>query len=233
MPRIATTRPRPRTGEYPYVEERVAPPELHAYERGAGDHSDHPAGDHRGVSPAGVGPLDEREHDAYQREDRERDPQQVEGRGASAFRLRQNLDPSRHDDERHRHVYEEHRLPTNLVHEHAAEHGTDHEPGPGRRCPHAERLRPLLRREHHGDQREGRRQHTGRGGSHQHTPADERDRGRRERAEYGCHGEAGHAGEKDALASEAVGEPAAEEQQPGKGDKESVEHPLEFPDTGI
>ena len=220
-------------GQRAHVEERLAPAQLGSDEAHAGAHADHARGDHAGAAPAGVGALDQREHDAAERQDREHDPDQVDRRSAGPRRLGQHRPARRHDQDRDGHVHQEHRLPADLLHEHAAQHRPQHQPYARDRRPHAERLRALLGREHDRDQRQRRRQHARGRRAHQRPRADQRAREGSDRAQARGDAEARHAGEEHALAAEAVGQPAAEEQQPGERDQEGVEHPLELADSRV
>ena len=66
------------------------------------------------------------------------------------------LSPAGTTTQRDGDVHEEDRLPADLVDEHTAEHRASDQPDARHRRPNPQRLRTLLGREHHGDQRQSR-----------------------------------------------------------------------------
>ena len=181
-----------------------------------------------GSSPAPVRALDhaEQEHAEAERPRAARRPRRGGARPACATRGSpgaRRTTPSGDD----RHVDQEDRAPPEVVEQDPAHHGSDGEAGGAEDRQRGDGRRPLLRRVEHGDDRE-----RGATTPAAPTPMSARARDQRfgrvaERREQAREAEQRVAGEEHDLAAVAVGQPAAEHEQPGEHDVVGVDHPLQ------
>ena len=197
--------------EYAHVEQRVATAELSGQERDAGGDARDRSDEHRRARPSGVDAFDEREHDAAQRQRREGRARDVERRHPWAARLRQPAQPERNREQHERDVDEEDPAPARHVDEQTAHDGSERKPEPSDRGPDTRRLRPQLRREEHGQQRQRRRHHAGRGHAHQHPRRDQLAHRLGDRRQHGRDREAHQPQQEHPPAPEPVCEPVADE----------------------
>ena len=137
------------TCEHAHVEQRVAPAQLGGHERHAGRYSHDRSDNHNRARPSGVDALDEREHDAAQRQRGERHAGQVERRHARAARLGQPAQPEEGREQHEGDVDEKDPAPARDVDEHTAHDRSEGQPEPRDRRPDPRRLGPQLRREEH------------------------------------------------------------------------------------
>jgi hypothetical protein len=222
-----------RASEHAHVEQRLAAAQLHGHERDAGAEAERGRGEHLGAGPARVDALDQREHDTAERQRGQRHPGEVQRRRPGPARLGQPAQSQRRGHQHERHVHQEHPLPPGHVDERAADHRAERETDPRHGGPDPQRPGPQLGREDHRQQRQRRRHHAGRRHPHQHACGDHRLHGLRERGQDRGDREPDEPGQEHAPAAEAVGEAAADQQQPGQRHQERVHHPLELADAGV
>ena len=136
--------------------------------------------------------------------------------------------PQRHDHDHHgeRDVDEEHRAPGPLDQE-AAEERADRPGDAAQARPGADGRGAVAAVERRRDQRQAARGQQRAADALQRAPGDEELHRRREPAERRGHREPHDADDEDPAAAEAVAERAAEQDQPGEGERVAVDRPLQ------
>ncbi len=133
-------------------------------------------------------------------------------------------DPADADDD-DRHVDQEHRAPPEVLEQEPAEQRAEGDSAADGSRPDADGPAALGRREDHGDDRQGHREHRGPADAHQRAGCDELLRGPGERAEDGGQGEQHQAEDQDAPAAVAIAEDSPREQQGREHQRVGVDRP--------
>ncbi len=147
------------------------------------------------------------------------------GAGLGAATLRHQ--PQRHaeGDGADRHVDEEDPVPVRVLHQYAAERGSERGGDGAERAPEADGKAVLALREHAQEDRQAHRRHGGSADGLSHAEADEHLDAGREAARQGEEGEQDQPADEHALLAEAVGQPTGRQEQGGHPQVVGVEDP--------
>jgi hypothetical protein len=158
----------------------------------------------------------------------------VEPRGALRVRGGDERASGDQRDDHDRDVDEEHRAPAEVLQQPAAEGRADGDGEAADPGPDADRLDALARiLEHVGEDRQRGRHDRGRADAHQRSGCDQLAGVRRQRRERGAEAEHREAAGEQPMATVAVAERAADQQQAGHGERVRIDNPLQLTGPGV